>query len=105
MKKIVIVLDRNQDPINHVFPGARRHAVVIPGGSIKIDWERNVPQQIREQATVFEVEDNDVAFAVEEITQWHPGKEVLVLGHEKVFQRMPGNLIEKKVTKEGTLPI
>ena len=99
--KFILALSANER-FDTVFEGATRRSFAYPGR--EFDPDLGMQRQIQE-ATIYEVEDCDIQAAVDSVSAWHPSKEVYVVNVERVFQRMPGTLVEKKLSESGKLPI
>jgi hypothetical protein len=56
------------------------------------------------QCEFFEIEEQDLDGFVSELTRQHPGKEVRVYTLSQVSERPAGDMVTKKVTKDGVLP-
>lgn len=99
--KLIVVLSP-EERFDTIFDGARRRSWAHPGHSFNFDLAAG--HQVS-KATIYEVEDDDATAAINRITEWHQGKEICVADIKQLFQRMPGPLVEKKITASGKLPI
>jgi hypothetical protein len=101
MKYLLITAPNLGDSMEVGIPNGRRMSRMF--GGTPLSWERAPDVQLR-NANLVAVDEVDLETAVAHLSELHAGKEILVLEAEKIYQRAPGPLVEKKLGKEGILP-
>lgn len=105
MKFICIISPDPAYQAEILFEGTRNHSFAYSGAHFNWDGGGPIEGIIKAEATLFRVHDEDVSRAVEQLTRIRPNHEVYVLSEERVFIRPSGPMIEKRITKDGILPV
>jgi hypothetical protein len=113
MKNCVIYVGIPEDAGRELgFRGMRDHVVVAQENRLQIADEDihdhgDDPDQraFMRSSRLFFCDARDVPLVVDRISKEWVGHEIKVFNVDKVFQRNPGDMVEKKITKDGVLPV